>query len=200
MSLQRKHLDLGCGQYPKNPFGYERIFGIDIRAGLTADGVEQISAANLSAQPIPFPDNSFDAISAYDFLEHVPRVVINSQGNTVFPFIQLMNEIWRVLRPDGLFYAQTPAYPSAKAFQDPTHVNIITDKTHTYFTEPKLLGKMYGFQGTFKLVRQVRTRPDQVYESEDMTRRLKRLGNDLRRRNSHLIWEFSAVKPSTHAT
>ena len=29
--------------------------------------------ANLSIDPIPHPDSSFDSISAFDFLEHVPR-------------------------------------------------------------------------------------------------------------------------------
>lgn len=72
-----------------------------------------------------------------------------------------MSDIWRVLKPGGIFYARTPAYPSAAAFQDPTHVNIITDQTISYFARrPALdgslvdpwgldLGKRYGFKGEF---------------------------------------------------
>jgi hypothetical protein len=77
-----------------------------------------------------------------------------------------MNEIWRILKPNGIFLARTPAYPSAAAFQDPTHVNIITDQTVSYFAKRPCpdgslidpwglpLGKTYGFKGEFVLIKQ----------------------------------------------
>jgi SAM-dependent methyltransferase len=66
-----------------------------------------------------------------------------------------MNEVWRVLKPDGIFLAHTPHYEHIEAFSDPTHVNFITRKTIDYFTihaEP--LGRIYGFTGTFELLNQ----------------------------------------------
>jgi SAM-dependent methyltransferase len=58
--------------------------------------------------PLPFPTSTSDSISAYDFLEHIPKfAVINNQGQ--FPFINFMNEVHRVLKPNGIFYAITPA-------------------------------------------------------------------------------------------
>jgi SAM-dependent methyltransferase len=197
---QRQHLDLGCGTKPRNPYGYEKVFGIDIRAGLTAPGVEQIAAANLSCEPIPFESHSFDSVSAYDFFEHIPRVHIDAQGQTHFPFIQLMNEIWRVLRPGGLLYAVTPAYPHEKAFRDPTHVNIIAAKTHRYFTRPELLAQMYGFTGEFALRRQVRILPRGAYEIKTLGRTVLRQLDGLVGKRSHLVWEFEAIKAgSAHA-
>jgi SAM-dependent methyltransferase len=197
---QRQHLDLGCGTKPRNPYGYEKVFGIDIRAGLIAPGVEQIAAANLSCEPIPFESHSFDAVSAYDFFEHIPRVHIDAQGQTHFPFIQLMNEIWRVLRPGGLLYAVTPAYPHEKAFRDPTHVNIIAAKTHRYFTRPELLAQMYGFTGEFALRRQVRILPRGAYEIKTLGRTVLRQLDGLVGKRSHLVWEFEAIKAgSAHA-
>ncbi len=71
----------------------------------------------------------------------------------ILPFVNLMNEIFRVLKPGGRFYALTPAYPKQSAFVDPTHVNIITRKTHKYFTVPDNWGVMYGFHGTFEIIR-----------------------------------------------
>jgi SAM-dependent methyltransferase len=194
MMQQRQHLDLGCGQKPKNPYAYEQVYGIDIRAGLSAPGVEHIAAANLSVEPIPFESDRFDSVSAYDFFEHVPRVVIDPQGHTRFPFVQLMNEVWRVLKPSGLLYAVTPAYPHEKAFRDPTHVNIIAAKTQRYFTLPELGARMYGFTGEFVLRRQVRILPRGAYEPRSMSRALLRQLDGVVGKRSHLVWEFEAVK------
>ena len=127
----RTHLDLGCGPSPKNPFGYEKLYGIDIRKNNGELNNATIVTANLAIEPIPFPDNFFDSVSAYDFFEHVPRVSVDFNAKSSrFPFVELMNEIWRVLKPNGILYAVTPAFPNEKVFRDPTHVNIITKKTY----------------------------------------------------------------------
>jgi len=117
---------------------------------------------------------------------------------TRLPFIETMNEVWRVLKDGGLFYASTPAYPHAAAFQDPTHVNIITRDTHVYFTRPELEGRMYGFKGDFECIRVVPARGGEFEYQPNSTpgwfekARLKR--RDRRNKNSHLIWEFRAIK------
>ncbi len=197
-----RHLDLGCGLAPKNPYHASELYGIDIRARDANTVNATVVGANLAIEPIPFPDNHFDSVSAYDFFEHVPRVALDFSAKTSsFPFIQLMNEIWRVLKPDGLMYAVTPAFPNEKALRDPTHVNIITSKTHRYFTAPYLLGKMYGFNGTFKVIRQQWIHPRAEYEpqSPPILHRLRNLGERLVGEQSHLLWEFSAVKPGPRA-
>lgn len=196
-SLPDRHLDIGCGSRPRNPYERSALFGVDI--GEVAVPMErvQIAKANLSIEPIPFPDDHFASVSAYDFLEHVPRVLPTTDGlSTRFPFIELMNEIWRVLAPGGLLYAVTPAFPHAAAFQDPTHVNIITGETHEYFTAPRLLGRMYGYHGTFELVRQCRVRPRGDYEPvvPSPYHRWRRARQALLSQASHLVWELRAVK------
>jgi SAM-dependent methyltransferase len=191
-----RHLDLGCGGKPRNPYARRDLFGVDIAAPVNQAGIE-IRTANLSVGSIPFPDNHFASVSAYDFLEHIPRVLpkVNEAG-TRFPFIELMNEIWRVLAPGGVLYAMTPAYPHPAAFQDPTHVNILTDQSHIYFTQPELLGRMYGFFGTFRVVRILRVRPEFEYEPMNPGwRHRRRLERRARRGDaSHLVWEFLAEK------
>lgn len=192
-----RHLDLGCGGVPRNPYGHDELFGVDLSG--SADG-GAIRRANLALQPIPFDSDHFDSVSAYDFLEHVPRVLPTPDGQaTRFPFIELMNEVWRVLRPGGLFYAVTPVYPSRAAFQDPTHVNIMTVDTHTYFTRPQRQAAMYGYSGDFIARRVQLTRPEGMpaYIAPPATwwQRL-RLAHRIRRGAcGHLIWEFEAVKP-----
>ena len=66
-----------------------------------------------------------------------------------------MNEVYRVLKLDGLFLSFTPAYPHAEAFRDPTHVNIIAEDTFSlYFDSKNRWASMYGFTGAFEIVMQ----------------------------------------------
>lgn len=139
-------LDLGCGENPRNPFNASQIYGLDIRENLE----KNIRYADLAVDALPFPENMFDFISAYDFLEHIPRVIYLPQRR--FPFIQLMNEIHRVLKPGGIFFSRTPFYPISSAFTDPTHVNVITADTFPmYFDDKHTWARMYGFKEGFKL-------------------------------------------------
>lgn len=199
--MNKRHLDLGCGATPRNPYRAQDLFGVDLRPQLNSPGAT-ILGADLFREPIPFQDNLFDSVSAYDFLEHIPRTTITDTG-TRFPFVEVMNEIWRVLKSDGLFYASTPAFPHPAAFQDPTHVNIITRQTHLYFTSPQLMGKMYGFKGNFGCLRVVPVRGGEFeYQPTDSPGwfeglRLKR--RDRRNKNSHLVWEFRALKPAAQS-
>lgn len=142
-------LDLGCGPTPRNPFLAATVCGIDIRP----DPAHNVRRADLAVDPIPHDDASFDYVTAYDFIEHVPRVLY-APGRR-FPFVELMNEVHRVLRPGGAFLSLTPAFPFAPAFQDPTHVNVITEDTFPlYFDARHTHARMYGFRGAFTVVRQ----------------------------------------------
>lgn len=215
-----RHLDLGCGSVPRNPYGRSELCGVDIQL-LELPGIDYRSA-NLSIEPIPFPDNHFQSVSAFDFVEHVPRILPLVDGSgTRFPFIELMNEVWRVLAPGGLFYAITPAFPDPDAFVDPTHVNIITDQTHTYFCSDEPKGAMYGFIGCFEAERVLWVHGPSSYDANDvngsanrltrlpsrhagskgLSRELRALSRRLRgkqdtekSRRSSLLWEFTVVK------
>ena len=108
--------------------------------------------ADLSSGLLPFENEMFDYVTAYDVLEHIQRVVLVN-GETNFPFISLINEIFRVLKPGGMFFCVQPCYPAKQAFQDPTHVNIMTEDTlYLYFCEPAW-GRIYGYNGSFELIK-----------------------------------------------
>lgn len=131
-------LDLGCGETIRNPYQALKVIGLDIQD------------ADLAIQPIPYKDNYFDYVTAYDFLEHIPRLLYVPQRR--YPFVELMSEIYRVLNIGGKFLSSTPAFPHGAAFQDPTHVNIITPDTfYEYFDDQKTWAKMYGFKGAFHI-------------------------------------------------
>lgn len=164
-----KSLDLGCGESPRNPFNAATVFGVDI----VKFSNPNIRRADLGIEKIPFADNTFDFVTAYDFLEHIPRLIYYRKKR-IQPFIEIMNEIWRVLKPDGLLKAHTPAYPKDEAFVDPTHVNFISLGTVNYFCggEYLNLAKSYGFNGLFS--------PMSIRWDEEW--------------NYHLIWELAAKK------
>lgn len=141
-----KSLDLGCGPQPKNPFNADEVFGIDVREDLEAN----IRRADLTVEPIPYENDWFEYVSAHDFLEHIPRVVYTPMRRNAF--VELMNEVYRVLKVGGMFLSLTPAYPHAAAFQDPTHVNIITEETFPlYFDDVNRWASGYGFKGAFRM-------------------------------------------------
>jgi SAM-dependent methyltransferase len=146
-------LDLGCGSFPRNPFGAAAARGVDIRP---SPGNQDVVSADLFNQAIPFPELNFGAVTAFDFIEHVPRVACQA-GSTRLPFIQLMNEVYRVLAQGGYFFSRTPAYPSKYSFQDPTHVNIITEDTFPFYfctNNNRPYAEDYGFTGRFEMVAQ----------------------------------------------
>lgn len=198
-----KHLDLGCGSKPKNPYNQSRLYGLDVSKinipKKQKSLIHEIKVCNLIFDQIPYPDNHFDSISAYDFLEHIPRIttiIKNKKHTNRYSFIECMNEIYRVLKNQGKFYAMTPFYPDPSAFIDPTHVNFITDKTHFYFCEPSLGAKIYGFNGRFEIIRVKKVRPKYIYEPNQLNfkQKLRKLNDKFKALESHLVWEFRAIK------
>jgi SAM-dependent methyltransferase len=196
--MMTRHLDLGCGAMPRNPYGRFEVHAIDLVRPEQIDPAF-FRAANLSCQPIPYADDSFDSVSAFDFLEHVPRVLQSADGaGTVFPFVRLMDEVWRVLVAGGRFYALTPAFPSVAAFTDPTHVNYIGDETHSYFCGESPPARVYGFAGRFEVRRaEWALLPDDFVPAQRRSglRAFKRRLRLARGRLSHIVWELEAVKP-----
>jgi SAM-dependent methyltransferase len=193
--IPNTHLDIGCGDFPRNPYRKENLYGLDIR-NIESKNHVIFKQANLNFEKIPFDDNFFGSISAFDYLEHIPRVLVSEQGQTKFPLIEIMNEIWRVLANGGKFYALTPCYPAPQAFQDPTHVNFITESTHHYFCGENPEGIMYGFNGKFKAecCEWVIHKDSHFAEERNFKQELRRLIHRKRGKLSHYKWELTAIK------
>jgi len=107
-------IDLGCGR--RKADGY---YGIDCQM---LSGVDLVCDCN---RVIPLPDNVACEVRAFDFLEHVR----NDKR------IHIMGEIWRILKPGGLFQSMTPSTDGRGAFQDPTHFSFWNQNSFWYFTD-----------------------------------------------------------------
>lgn len=102
-----RHLDVACG--PGTFIGTldEGIdsTGVDIAAeqidfARTTYGSAQKHFERIDAGKLPFPDNSFDAVTCIELVEHLEY----DDG------LQLAAEIRRVLRPGGILVLTTPDY------------------------------------------------------------------------------------------
>lgn len=64
---------------------------------------------DLNSFPWPWPDNSFEEISASHVLEHL--------GN----FNAVVNELWRISKPGGRIEVRVPFFLSTKYYSEPDH-------------------------------------------------------------------------------
>ncbi len=144
-----KSLDLGCGASPRNLFNADEVYGVDVK-----DIPEiNVKKADLVIERIPFDSDMFEFVTAHDFLGHIPPLVYAPARRNAF--IELMNEVYRVLKMNGTFLSFTPAYPHIELFRDPTHVNFITEQTFPlYFDNENRWATAYGFKGAFHVVSQ----------------------------------------------
>lgn len=85
---------------------------------------------DMNVLPLPFGDDTFDEIHAYECLEHCGR-----QGHAQFFFGQFA-DFWRILKPDGVLLATVPAPDSPWAWGDPSHTRIIHPASLTFLSQP----------------------------------------------------------------
>lgn len=141
-------IDLGCGANRIPGF-----IGVDIRA---VPGVDVV--VDLEKFPWPIPDECASTVACSHVLEHivpqkvdarivaltkllVEKKVISDKevkeniGDMEFEstFIRFMDEVWRILKPGGEFLIRVPYAGTIGYYQDPTHVNMLTEATFYYF-------------------------------------------------------------------
>ena len=116
-------LDVGCGDAKQKGF-----VGMDIRKRKGVDIVHDVQKF-----PWPIPSNSCHTILMSHLWEHI------EPKNRM----KLMEEVWRVMKPDGQFLLSAPYATSRGAFQDPTHYTAPNEATFTYFDPTKPLYNVY---------------------------------------------------------
>jgi SAM-dependent methyltransferase len=121
-------LDIGCGA-SKQGDGW---VGMDIRDLPTVDIVHDFEVF-----PWPIPDECVLVAVASHVIEHI--------APQKFGFIRWMDELWRVMKPDGEVAIAAPHGHSPGFLQDPTHCNPCNEATFAYFDplEPNTGGALY---------------------------------------------------------
>lgn len=109
-------VDIGCGA---NKAG-KHFFGIDYRR---LPGVDLVQ--NLEEFPWKIPSESFNTAVASHVVEHINP----AQGI----FLNFMDSVWRILKPEGEFLIGAPYATSVGMFRDPTHCNFVNEETWSYF-------------------------------------------------------------------
>lgn len=100
------------------------VLHLDADAALQPDLV-----CRLGVDAIPLPDDSVDVVIAWHVLEHVGR-----QGETR-EWFQCWEELYRVLKPGGMLYGESPYYSGIWAWSDPTHSRAISEHSFVFFAQ-----------------------------------------------------------------
>lgn len=149
-----KELLLGCGRSRDKrlvPYGQPKTWGELITLDMVEDHKPDVlfDLSDLGYVPLPFEDNTFDEIHAYEVLEH-----IGSQGDYQTFFAQF-EELHRILKPGGYLCATCPSYLSMWAWGDPSHTRVITSGTLVFLSQAQYalqVGKspMSDFRSIYK--------------------------------------------------
>lgn len=106
---------------------------------LPLSGVDLVH--DLDVFPWPYEDASFDLVYAHNVFEHLEDLV------------GAMNEVWRILKPQGRLVVTVPYFRSVDAFADPTHEHFFTSRTMDCFADAQSNIGAYGYtQKYFKKI------------------------------------------------
>jgi len=109
-------IDLGCGSAKQPGF-----IGVDLRKLPGVDIVQDLEQFPWKG----IPDEVAQLVMASHVVEHI--------NPAKFGFVKFMDEVWRILKPGGQFMIACPYAGSPGYWQDPTHINGVTEVTMTYF-------------------------------------------------------------------
>lgn len=126
----KKELLLGCGSRTVKDIAingnkdFDNVVRLDVNSDHKPDVIH-----DLRVHPLPFIDNEFDEIHAYEVLEHLAY-----QGDFKF-FFDEFSEYARILKPGGLFFASVPMTGSPWVWGDPSHKRTIQKESLVFLSQ-----------------------------------------------------------------
>lgn len=86
---------------------------------------------DLTKRPLPFEDNTFDEIHAYEVLEH-----LGQQGDWR-AFFDEWSEWWRILKHGGILFGTSPHWSSPWCWGDPGHTRVVSGEAFAFLIQPQ---------------------------------------------------------------
>lgn len=124
-----KVLHLGSGLKNGNDL---KIKGIEDLEIITLDMKEELNpdiVCKLGVDSISLPDDSVDLAVAYHLLEHIGK-----QGETDEWFF-FFEDLYRVLKPEGILQFLCPLYSSVWAWADPSHTRALSPESFNFICQ-----------------------------------------------------------------
>ena len=135
--MPKIYLNLGCGSHKSVSKGDIKWINIDKDKRVNPDLLLDLEEGKL-----PYVDNTIDFVWASHILEHL---------HTKEQFVQLMEEIWRVCKPETKVEIRSPYGLSDAGIADPTHHLLLCPWTFKYFD--KTSGYfLYDYKCNFKII------------------------------------------------
>lgn len=122
-------LNLGCGKHPKKGF-----INADLRNYPLVD-----LKFDLNKTPYPLESNKYELVTMDYVLEHLDDIP------------KIIEEVFRILKPNGKFTIISPHYASFSRYIDPTHKHGFSYFYFNYFNNEHYRG--YQFKCNFKTLK-----------------------------------------------
>ena len=108
-------LNLGCGKDIRKGW-----VNLDLAKGEGIDVCHDLNEIHL-----PIYDDKFDLVLCQDVLEHVN-------------YVPLVNDVYRILKKNGIFKIRVPHFTSKLTYEDPTHKNQFSLRTFEFFIKNEI--------------------------------------------------------------
>jgi SAM-dependent methyltransferase len=173
--MGQKLLNLGCGHDH-----FPGWINLDASPEVEADVVFDLEECG--THKLPFDDNYIDGFFMCHILEHI--------DNT----LNLMQELYRVAKPEARLVIRLPFGGTDNAFEDPTHKRPYFPNSFVYFAQPAYSRADYKYSGDWQVQRINLVLPAASVKAESEAALLERIRMQ-RNIVQEMIVELRAVKP-----
>jgi hypothetical protein len=131
-------ISLGAGAEPETEPGWVNVDIVEL------PGIQVVH--NLMNYPWPFETGSVAYIKAKDIIEHMATHLPDGRSS----IIAFIEECYRILKPGGILWIQTPAWDADFLWIDLTHVRGFDERSFDFFDPETDFGRSTGFYSEAK--------------------------------------------------